>query len=75
MAFALSGPVVGAVILQILPEAIRFLSNYRQLMFGVALVISIMFAPKGLVGMKWKKLKPVRALCGLFEPKTGQGEE
>ncbi len=71
----LSGPVVGAVILQILPEAIRFLSNYRQLMFGVALVISIMFAPKGLVGMKWKKLKPVRALCGLFEPKTGQGEE
>ncbi|MDO4476021.1 MAG: branched-chain amino acid ABC transporter permease [Lachnospiraceae bacterium] len=52
----ISGPIIGAVLLQILPEAIRFLDNYRQLLFGAALVISVMFAPKGLVGLPWSKL-------------------
>lgn len=69
-----SGPILGAVILQILPEAIRFLSNYRQLMFGAALVISIMFAPKGLVGLNWKRIKPIAKLCALFESKSGKEE-
>lgn len=71
----ISGPILGAVLLQIIPEAIRFLSNYRQLMFGVALVISIMFAPKGLVGLNWKRLKPVAKLCNVFGAKAEQKEE
>ncbi len=61
-----SGPIIGAVLLQVIPEAIRFLSNYRQLMFGAALVISIMFAPKGLVGIHWKRIKPIGKLCSLL---------
>ena len=69
-----SGPILGAVILQILPEAIRFLSNFRQLMFGAALVISIMFAPKGLVGLNWKRIKPIGALCRRLERLGGKGE-
>lgn len=69
-----SGPILGAVILQVLPEAIRFLANYRQLMFGAALVISIMFAPKGLVGINWKRIKPIGALCARFAGKTGKEE-
>lgn len=69
-----SGPILGAVILQILPEAIRFLSNFRQLMFGAALVISIMFAPKGLVGLNWKRIKPIGALCRRLECLGGKGE-
>lgn len=69
-----SGPILGAVLLQIIPEAIRFLANYRQLMFGVALVVSIMFAPKGLVGLGWKKLKPVRWLMSRLGAKNEQKE-
>lgn len=69
-----SGPILGAVLLQVIPEAIRFLANYRQLMFGVALVVSIMFAPKGLVGLRWTRLKPIAWLCGLIEGKNGQKE-
>lgn len=69
-----SGPILGAVILQILPEAIRFLQNYRQLMFGAALVISIMFAPQGLVGLNWKRLPPVAKIAAAFERKNEEGE-
>lgn len=69
-----SGPILGAVLLQVIPEAIRFLSNYRQLMFGVALVISIMFAPKGLVGLGWNRLKSMKWLNSTPENKNGQKE-
>lgn len=70
-----SGPILGAVLLQVLPEAIRFLQNYRQLMFGAALVISIMFAPKGLVGLNWRRAKPVAKLMSWFEDQNTGKEE
>ena len=62
----ISGPIIGAIILQVLPEAIRFLSDYRQLMFGVALVISIMFAPRGIVGLKWDKIRLAARIRAFF---------
>lgn len=63
----ISGPILGAVLLQVLPEAIRFLDNYRQLLFGAALVISVMFAPKGLVGLHWRKIKIIDRIAARFE--------
>ena len=63
----ISGPILGAVLLQVLPEAIRFLDNYRQLLFGAALVISVMFAPKGLVGLNWRKIRLIDRICARFE--------
>ena len=63
----ISGPILGAVLLQVLPEAIRFLDNYRQLLFGAALVISVMFAPKGLVGLNWRKIGLIDQICARFE--------
>ena len=75
----ISGPILGAILLQVLPEAIRFLQDYRQLMFGAALVISVMFAPKGLVGMNWSKFKPIAKLQGWFRgeslKKTAEKED
>jgi branched-chain amino acid transport system permease protein len=47
----LLGPVVGAVVLTALPEALRFAEGYRMLLFGVILLIVIMFAPQGIVGL------------------------
>lgn len=44
------GAVVGAAILGALPEAFRFISNYRLLAFGTILVLMLRFQPQGLVG-------------------------
>lgn len=51
------GPVIGAVVLVILPEALRFLgfpsavaANMRQIIYGILLVIMMIFRPQGLVG-------------------------
>ena len=46
-----SGVVVAAVLLTLLPEAIRFVNNYRLLVFGGLLVLVIRLAPGGLAGM------------------------
>ncbi len=51
------GPVIGAVVLVVLPEALRFVglpssvaANMRQIIYGALLVIMMMFRPRGLVG-------------------------
>jgi len=44
------GAVLGALILGALPEAFRFISNYRLLTFGVILLLMLRFQPVGLVG-------------------------
>ena len=46
------GVIVGATILAYLPERIRFISNARQLVFGLALVIIMNVRPDGLLPRK-----------------------
>ena len=43
------GVIVGAFILILLPEYLRFLSQYRMLAFGVILVMMMVFRPGGIV--------------------------
>ncbi|OHE77156.1 MAG: branched-chain amino acid ABC transporter permease [Verrucomicrobia bacterium GWF2_62_7] len=54
---SLWGPLVGAVVLVTLPEALRFVglpssvaANLRQIIYGALLVVMMMVRPKGLVG-------------------------
>ncbi|MGO9200782.1 MAG: branched-chain amino acid ABC transporter permease [Limisphaerales bacterium] len=54
---SLWGPLVGAVVLVTLPEALRFIglpsavaANVRQIIYGSLLVVMMMFRPRGLVG-------------------------
>jgi branched-chain amino acid transport system permease protein len=54
---SLWGPLVGAVVLVTLPEALRFVglpsavaANLRQIIYGALLVVMMMFRPRGLVG-------------------------
>jgi branched-chain amino acid transport system permease protein len=44
----LIGPVLGACILTILPEALRGLANYRLVVNGVILVVIVLFLPRGI---------------------------
>ena len=46
---SISGTFLGAGILILLPEYLRFLSNYRLLVFGAILVIMMQFCPSGLI--------------------------
>lgn len=53
----LRGPILGAVVLVSLPEALRFLglpvalaANVRQILYGSLLVVMMMFRPRGLAG-------------------------
>jgi branched-chain amino acid transport system permease protein len=46
-----TGVVVAAILLTLLPEAIRFVNNYRLLVFGGLLVLVIRLAPGGLAGL------------------------
>ncbi|MCE1253454.1 MAG: branched-chain amino acid ABC transporter permease [Anaerolineae bacterium] len=50
-----SGALVGAAILTILPEALRFLNEYRGVVNGVILVLVIIYLPQGLVNPAWIK--------------------
>lgn len=54
---SLWGPVIGAVVLVSLPEALRFIgmpssiaANMRQILYGAALVACMMWRPQGLIG-------------------------
>jgi branched-chain amino acid transport system permease protein len=45
------GVVAAAIGLTLLPEAIRFVNDYRLLVFGGMLVLVIRLAPGGLAGL------------------------
>jgi branched-chain amino acid transport system permease protein len=47
----LAGSVIGAVLLAVLPEVLRRLQDYQELVFGMLLLGSIIFAPQGVVGL------------------------
>ena len=45
---SLVGPVLGATILTLLPELLRFLHDYRLAVNGIILVVVVLFLPTGL---------------------------
>lgn len=54
------GAVFGACVLTALPEFIRFVQDYRNLMFGIVLVLLMLYQPQGLLGngsFLWTRLR------------------
>ena len=47
---SISGSVIAAVVLTILPEALRSFSDLRMIFYSLALIIVMIFRPKGLFG-------------------------
>jgi branched-chain amino acid transport system permease protein len=45
------GPLLGALVIGLLPEAVRGLKDQQDLAYGVALVAVLIFAPTGLIGL------------------------
>lgn len=47
----MGGPILGAVIVSLLPEIFRGLKDYQDLFYGAGLVVLLIYAPKGLAGL------------------------
>jgi branched-chain amino acid transport system permease protein len=52
-----AGVLVGATLLKLMPEKLRFLSDYRLLMFGMLLVLMMRFRPEGLLPSSRRQLE------------------
>ncbi len=55
-----TGPVIGAVIMNILPEALRFLGDWRMVVYGVILLMVIIRYPGGITPYASKFLRYVQ---------------
>lgn len=61
---SLSGSVIATFILTALPEALRSLQDFKNIIYPVALIVLMIFRPEGLLGTKeisfniFKKLSP-----------------
>jgi branched-chain amino acid transport system permease protein len=52
------GPVIGAVIISLLPETFRGFKDYQDLAYGAALILLLIYAPKGIASLA--RLLPAR---------------
>ncbi len=66
---SLTGTVLGALALLALPEALRFTSAWRILVYCVLILLTINIRPRGLFGTWELSLRP---LIKLFQPKKHQ---
>ena len=57
-----AGPLVGAAIVVLLPEALAGLAEYRLLFFGALMLVVLWIAPEGIVGEVQKWIHRKRAL-------------
>jgi branched-chain amino acid transport system permease protein len=48
---SLAGPALGALVFVGLPEYLRVAAEWRLVLFGVMLVLIVLFAPQGLAGL------------------------
>ncbi|WP_370876973.1 ATP-binding cassette domain-containing protein [Acidovorax sp. A1169] len=63
---SIAGPLVGAVIVGLLPELLSSLEEYRLLFFGALLLVVLWVAPQGLVGLlaRLRRSVPASAEAG-----------
>jgi branched-chain amino acid transport system permease protein len=47
----ISGPVLGAIIVTLLPETFRTFKDYQDLAYGAALIVILIYAPRGLASL------------------------
>lgn len=56
---SLTGSIVAAIVLTIMPEALRSFANYRLLLYSFLLVVMMIFRPEGIFGTEefsWQKI-------------------
>jgi branched-chain amino acid transport system permease protein len=54
------GPIIGGIALTVLPEALRFLKEYRLLLNGAILVLVTIYLPQGVLTpllLRWRRAR------------------
>ncbi|MFI9252327.1 branched-chain amino acid ABC transporter permease [Streptomyces sp. NPDC053069] len=52
-----SGPLLGASVLYLVPEKLQFLQNYELFTFGIALILLMRFRPEGIIANRRRQLE------------------
>jgi branched-chain amino acid transport system permease protein len=52
-----SGPILGAALLYVIPEKLDFLTKYELFAFGIALVLIMRFRPEGIIANRRRQLE------------------
>ncbi|MBF0195279.1 MAG: high-affinity branched-chain amino acid ABC transporter permease LivM [Magnetococcales bacterium] len=66
------GVIVAALVLTVLPELLRDFSQYRVLLFGLAMVLMMIWRPRGLVRPKRPMFKLGSAVVAAHTPPTAE---
>ncbi|MGC3953498.1 MAG: branched-chain amino acid ABC transporter permease [Propionicimonas sp.] len=51
------GVLIGATILKVLPEKLRFFEDYRLLLFGLLMIVMMRFRPEGIIADERRQLE------------------
>ena len=71
----ITGALVGAVVINLLPETVRGLKAYQDLVYGILLILLLIYAPGGLAAFGWPRrrgARVARATAGSLEPAKAQ---
>ncbi len=60
---SITGSILAATVLTLLPELLRFLADWRMLIYSLILVLMMLFRPKGLLGTAEFSLVAVWDFC------------
>lgn len=69
----LLGIVVGAILLIIMPEKLRFIQDYRFLIYGLVLIFMLLFRPQGLLPFKLRDYFDLAR--GIKRPKAAEEKQ
>lgn len=69
-----SGPVLASILLTALPEMLRVVARWRLVIYGLAMVVIMLFKPEGLLGNRELTLYPVVVkIKNRLKKDTGKG--
>ncbi|MGC2775615.1 MAG: branched-chain amino acid ABC transporter permease [Bradyrhizobium sp.] len=56
------GPLIGAIVITLFPELLRRFNSARELLYGVVLLVILLFAPRGIYGLiaafeRWRRAR------------------
>ncbi len=67
---SITGGVVAAVVLSVLPEVLRSVAEWRFVAYGIAVVLVMVLRPTGLLGYRELSLDSLKRLRARMAPKT-----
>jgi len=70
----LSGAIIGAILLTVLPEVLRGLQGAQELTYGALLMLFIVFMPRGIAGLLIdRRVLPPEILVHGWRQEIGRG--